>query len=165
MRAASVLFALIALRSAALADASVPPPSSALPVLTLERAVILDGPDQCNCLELGATHYFKPTLAEVRRIERWLPLALAEDAAQPGSNDAAKILRKVATDDRFYLGYVEKDGRRMISVHGFSPRGPQPPKSSSHCPCWGDGGGSNRWVMSFDLAAGTHGRVADDLLI
>lgn len=139
MRALVLLFMTVPLL--AQADVSAPPSPTTL------RAADGHIVDPRDCDYLKAT--FKPTVEDVRRLERLLPAALEALAlTQTRSHGGARgVLRHLAKDRRFYIGVAGG----FISVHAHTP---WPNEKDDLCPPEIMDGGDSVWRIVFDPKTG-----------
>ncbi len=147
-RCGAAVVLLVAL--SAFADATAPAPS-----LNAANGRILTAKQARACLG-GREQYGTPSASAVLRLEASLSRALAELAGRDKNSyvrhSAADVLKRMATDVRFYIATA--DG--FIQVRGYCADFPEPAPRA--CPPLVEDGGSCIWLFRFDTKRGTFDR-------
>jgi hypothetical protein len=118
------------------------PPNSA-PLRAADGRIV--DPQDCGYLKAA----FKPSVEDVRRLERLLPAALAALAAKQSDNDggAKGVLQHLATDHRYYVGVAR--GVIVVCANSFFRNEPL-----GRCPPMINDGGDGVWYIEFDPKTG-----------
>jgi hypothetical protein len=138
----------------ALADVSAPTP---LPELSAADGVLLEKEQARRCMR--PARYFTPAVSDVRNLEKLLPAALKELAAEDSYRGAMakQVLGHVATDRRYYYGVLSPDDQMpVIHIEGVCM--PLARQLKEKCPPMVYDGGPCVWYIDFRPKSGAFSR-------